>query len=193
MKLYPRIYPLIAVFFFALSSSIFFQNCSELNKSLVSQNSEKPSSDISGNGGGYSGKPDGDFYRFPNSSLCSNEFTRDLIQIQDSKVNFISNNNPSCSDQVSELPLSQISFSPFQSDFIVANHYVYKRFNTIVNNKPEILPEVLCRDQFSNPQIEIITHFNSVTTEALYRVYSSNPSIDSTSDRNINRLFSNDT
>jgi len=142
---------------------------------------------MSGNGGGYEGKPDGTYYHFtPNYSCEGTEVAQQIVEFKDGQPYLYNNQNNKCSDGSSGVA-TDVVFSAFQKDFIIAQDYLFKRYDAKPSGIPDNLAEILCRDDFNNPSFEIVAHYDREKNQAVSRVYFSNAQI---SDFSVSRILS---
>jgi hypothetical protein len=163
-----------------------FQNCGI--QSSVNQNVSTSSKQESGNGGGYEGKPDGIFYRYVPGYTCEGTFAAEQItEITNGNARLYDNKKNQCGSADASTTISNLDISPFQNEFISVNDYLFKRYDEKPDGIPSRLAEVLCRDDFVNPTIEIVSHYDRDTNEALSRIYLKSKQI---SDFSVSRLLS---
>lgn len=155
--------------FIVTSLLLGFVNCSFQNAlSLKFSNASK----LSGNGGGYEGKPDGTYYRYVPNYTCSGQPSPEgVAEIVDGKAYLYDNNSGQCSTQSSPLLATDINLSPFQNEFISIRDELFKRYETKPAGIPNSLAEILCRDDFEKPTFEIVSHYDRETNQAQSRVY----------------------
>lgn len=156
------------------SSLLLFQNChySGFNSQFLTSNKAIINF---GNGGGYEGKPDGEYYRFIPGYTCEGQSTyKEYVEIRGSEALIYKNQVNQCSSAPQPFSISAVEFSPFQSEFVTVENYLYKKYENRPAETPQVLAEALCRDDFLNPAIEIITHFDQLNQRALARVYTKN-------------------
>lgn len=151
--------------------ALLFQNCSGTSGFLTGGIEDSVlSSRLSGNGGGYDGKPG--YVRYLPDYTCEgrSSFKSKIVQADD-KFYLYENFFDHCSDSPQEISAELVQSSPFQKDFITVHDFLFKKYEQVSDQIPDILPEVLCRDHFEQPQIEVITHFNRTDGSAKSQVY----------------------
>lgn len=140
----------------------------EAKTSSITQNS-------GGSGVGYDGKILGNYYRFiPGYSCAAQPAAKEIIQVQDQSTTLISNSILQCQSENRNLANELLGQSPLQSEFLTYNDLIFKHLEGEITEIPEQLPEVLCRDDFAHPQVEIITHYDRAESVALGRIYRQN-------------------
>ncbi len=171
-----------------------FQNCTGINGlNLDNLQNVTSSKDSGGSGVGYDGKLTGNYYRFiPGYSCAGQPAAKEIIQVQDQGTTLVSNSLLQCESEQVNLPKAAIGESPLQTEFITYNDLIFKHLDGVVSQIPDQLPEVLCRDDFESPQIEIVTHYDRVKSQALGRIYHKNSdgSVSGTLDFNVARVLS---
>jgi hypothetical protein len=162
-----------AVFLFLSTFSLvlFFQNCTRSYfKPIGNAITFESLRSESGNGGVYDGKT---YYRFIPGFKCEDKETfKDLIISKENKFYIIENEIPKCATEGRELKSSEVKVSQFQDDVISYNDLIFTRNDIATELKiPEFISEVLCRDNFENPQFEFSTQYDqaaNVTTTTFY-------------------------
>ncbi len=151
-------------------STIGFQNCSFQSAAQDSQSQSKL--EDSGNGGGYEGKTDGVFYHYvPNYTCEGSPVAAQVTEIKDGKAFLLKNESNKCAAPEASVPVSDVTFSPFQNDFIIVKDSVFKRYAQKPVGIPYNLAEVLCRDNFESPTFEIVSHYDREMNLAVARAY----------------------
>lgn len=166
-----------------------FQNCG-MQSSFVHNFSLSSisKSGLSGNGGGYEGKPDGTYYRFIPSYTCEGKPAADQItEIRNGQAYLYENKDNQCANQSAPVAVADINLSPFQKEFISVKDSLFKRYDEKPVGIPNNIAEILCRDDFNNPNFEIISHYDREKNEALTRIYLPGQTI---SDFSVSRILS---
>lgn len=128
-----------------------------------------------GSGVGYDGKILGNYYRFiPGYSCAAQPAAKEIIQIQEQSTILISNSVLQCQSENTNLANELLGQSPLQSEFLTYNDLIFKHLEGEITEIPDQLPEVLCRDDFAQPQVEIVTHYDKAKSAALGRIYRKN-------------------
>lgn len=149
---------------------VMFQNCGL--PSRLQSGTSLFSNDASGNGGGYEGKPDGTFYHFIPSHTCEGKpQAQRVAEIKNGQAYLYDNSDKQCADQGAPIAVGDINISPFQNEFISVKDALFKRYDVKPEGIPQSLAEILCRDDFENPTMEIVSHYDREKNEALARVY----------------------
>lgn len=173
---------------------MFFQNCSMpegfQTEGLQNISSSKNSG---GSGVGYDGKIGGSYYRFVPDYTCAGQpAAKEIIQVNDDSTKYITNSTLQCGSEIIDLPINKIQTSPLQTEFITFNDNIFKKMDSLVNEIPNELPEVICRDNFENPQLEIVSHYDRIQQTATGRIYKrlSDGSISKSNDFSVARVLS---
>jgi hypothetical protein len=183
-----RILILAGVIFLLIS----FQNCSAVKPSSIGHVlTFKSTATESGNGGVYDGKPDATYYRYIPNFKCNDGKTapNQIAIFKNGQFLLYDTNGQQCASQLSPLANIDIITSPFQSEFISVNDFLFKRYQEKSPDIPTNLAEILCRDNFEKPNFEIVAHYNRETNEALSRIYSFDQL---QSDFSVSRILSSD-
>jgi hypothetical protein len=154
---------LVGSLFFVSILVLSFQNCSRGYFRTIS--SEIPitstSSGLSGNGGGYEGKPQGSYYHFIPGFTCEGKETfRDLIVVKDDSFLIYENKPNLCAKVPRQLAPDEIVSSPLQTDLITLNNVIFVRHESSLEKPPQALEEIFCRDDFLKPHYEIVARYN---------------------------------
>jgi hypothetical protein len=149
-----------------------FQNCTQYSFRSLSDDLEL-SSLRADNGVPYDGKPDSTFYRFVPEFSCEGQSSvKDRIEVRDGKFYLFENHLQKCAAQSRELESKEIIRSPLQNDSVSVKDFIYTRYEGGLTTIPDSVEEVLCRDDFANPRIEIITKYNQSLKTSSTKVYS---------------------
>ncbi len=148
-----------------------FQNCSRVSfQSLNDLSASLPKSQ--NNGEGYSGKPDGDFYRFNPGFTCEQKVAPVAhINITKSVVTLTENKNLLCGAVNQTLDEGLIDRSIYQHEVIGYQEGIFEGEATTPTSVPANLVEVWCKDRNDEQGIETITHFDHVTNLAMNKIY----------------------
>jgi hypothetical protein len=180
----------IALLFISALVLMPFQNCTRYSfKSLTDGLALNSSGgEVSGNGGGYDGKLQGSYFRFIPDFTCEGKKTfKELIEVVDSKAYLFENTIDKCATDSIEIPLESLALSPFQSEVISRAGHIYERFATSPSQVPDSFQELVCRDDFANPNFEILVRYDQNTNTASTTFYSADTnSTDPSSVRAIN-------
>ncbi len=151
---------------------IFFQNCKFEAKDFSQLNL---SSYESGNGGGYAGKLSANYYYFIPNYLCQNNPSPvEKAILHEGKLQLQSFDNNNCSQTPLYIDLSLLEFSPFQDEFVAIDRKLYRKYPGNIDKIPDNIAEVICRDDFKNPKLEIVAEFNYVSKVSQSIIYSKN-------------------
>ncbi len=152
-----------------LALVLLFQNCSQVRfvaeegSDLLKQNN---------NGGGYGGKPDGDFYRFTPDFTCENrESYASKIHATDSSIILTENKKFQCDATQTTLDPKQVDASIFQIDVVGYQEGIFEAASESPAKIPANLVEVWCRDSKDWSGVEVITHFDRQTNLAVNRTF----------------------
>lgn len=161
--------PMFLAFFLLSLLLVLFQNCSS---SLHSAQVIKNQSKLSGNGGGYEGKPT--YYRFIPDMTCNGEMAPKEMLVFESDSIWLFENQVSglaCNKTKTQIQSSDVVSSPFQIDFLIVHDFLYALMDPKSEKEPSVLAESLCRDNWDAPRFEIVNHHNLKTGEATTRIY----------------------
>jgi hypothetical protein len=148
---------------------LVFQNCSQIQFSANNGGLELKSEN---NGGGYSGKPSGDFYQFTPGFTCENrEAYLASIQMDSAVVTRTVNKKMACSATKQTLDESKLDISVYQNEVVGFQDGIYEGKNSQPSSIPSNLVEVWCRDAKDTRGIETITHFDRASNLAVNRIY----------------------
>ncbi len=165
---------------------LLFQNCGM--QAALNQTHLLSTNKLSGNGGGYEGKPEGTYYHYIPSFTCEGKTSAEQVtEIINGQAFLYENKNNQCGNQSAPIPISDINISPFQKEFISVKDSLFKRYEVKPVGIPNNIAEILCRDDFENPTFEIISHYDREKNEALTRVYLADQQI---SDFSVSRILS---
>lgn len=156
-----------------LLSVFAYQNCSIHDPTSSSSSSGNLGNQLSGNGQGYEGKIVGNYYQFTPGFTCdSHPGPVGLLSISDSgEISYSSSMGNSCLSNLVSVNPSSVITSPFQSDFLVFNDFIFSRFIVKPEGIPDRQAEVLCRDSFPLPQIELVSHYDRTKGIAEVKFY----------------------
>ncbi len=186
MKRIPNLIIILLMFILV----VLFQNChldGNSPKVLLQSIQFASQSDSSGNGSGYEGKPEIFYYRYVPSFECKNNLVPlQIASISDDSVKIFSNSADQCGKKTEYTTISEVGFSPFQKDFVIIKNRLFKKYNEMPIGIPDQIAEILCRDNFQNPNYEIISHFDNKQKKALSHIYLQDEII---SDFNVSRLL----
>ncbi len=174
-KIFKVVSKVIIVFGFLLLI-LLFQNCGKgfnLDSQVSFSSLEGLQRENSGNGSGYEGKPDEIYNRYTPNFYCEAKPSPiEYLKIQDDVISIFSNRFNKCNRLIDQSSKKDLKYSPFQSEFVVIKNSLFTKQFGKANEIPTQLAEALCRDDFQNPSIEIITHYDYSKKLALARIYS---------------------
>lgn len=163
-----KTYHFVRVTFVCVSLAVLFQNCNG-TRFIASDLTGLQSK---GNGEGYSGKPDGTYYRLiPDFSCQQKEAPAAKIEVTSSVVTLTENKKLMCGSTSQQLTETQLDRSVFQNDLIGYEEGIFQGAATEPTKIPANLVEIWCKDQDAQAAIETITHFDRVQNLAVTRVY----------------------
>ncbi len=152
---------------------LFFQNCSQV-RFLASESSDLLKGQ--NNGGGYGGKPGGDYYRFVPDFTCEGqESFQTHIRIDENNVTIAENRRTQCVRSGVSLDPSLLDTSIYQNDVIGYLEGIFESASLAPTKIPANLVEVWCRDSKDQSGIETITHFDRSTNTAVTRIHFAAP------------------
>ena len=159
------------LFFLSLLTVVLlsvFQNCNRVSFTELSSTSIKSGN----NGEGYSGKPDGDFYRFDPDFTCEQKVAPVAhINIKGSLITLTENKKLLCGAINQQLDPGLIDTSIYQREIIGYQEGIFEGEDTAPTSIPANLVEVWCKDRNDELGIETITHFDHMTNLAVNRIY----------------------
>lgn len=145
-----------------------FQNCSKVQ--FVAENGGFLKS--SNNGGGYGGKPDGDYYRFIPDFTCENRETFAMqVHAANDTYTLTENKRMLCNAMQTNLDPAQIDTSVYQNEIIGYQEGIFEGKAVTPIAIPAQLVEVWCRDSKTQGGYETITYFDRSTNLASTRIY----------------------
>jgi hypothetical protein len=164
------------VFYLLLATLVLlvFQNCTQYSFRSLSEEVSLQSlgGGASGNGGGYDGKPDSTYYRFVPDFTCEGRSApKDRLEIRGKKIYLFENHLQKCATESRELPPEEVIRSPLQSDWVSVSDYIFARQEYVLQAPPTSVDEVICRDDFLHPKVEIIARYNQEQKVSTTRVY----------------------
>lgn len=160
---------------YAVASLILFQNCSQVGFIADDLNFLKSSN----NGGGYGGKPDGDFYRFVPGFMCEEAESYLMhIAISTTSIDLTENKRLACGAVKQQLAPEAIDTSIYQGDIVGYQEGIFEGATQLPMKIPSNLVEVWCRDDHTYNGIETMTHYDRTTSLALNRIYYATPNSD---------------
>jgi hypothetical protein len=170
----------LPILLFSAVLLLSFQNCTRYAFLPLHGEFSLKSTDSTdgGNGGGYDGKPDATYYRYVPGFSCEGKSSyKDRLEVRGEALFLFENHLQTCATQSRPLSSADVLRSPLQQDSVSLNDFIYtkearpadERFQP---NSPAI-EEVLCRDDFTQPQLEIITQFSESQNTTKTRVYTS--------------------
>jgi hypothetical protein len=171
-----------------------FQNCTQRTSfrslsSVLALNSTQTD-----NGVPYDGKADASFYRFVPEFSCEGQSqAKDRIDVRDGKFFLFENHLQKCAVQSRELGLEEVVHSPLQNDSVSVKDFIYTRYDNELRTPPDSVEEVICRDDFLNPHVEIITKYNQslkTSVTKVYSLYANMSRVDSVEDPSTLRIYS---
>lgn len=146
-----------------------FQNCSQVQFALKGEGIDLKSEN---NGGGYGGKPDGEFYRFVPGFTCESQPTyRMKIRADQSGFSVLENRQMACGRASTNLPAQSVDVSIYQNEVIGFEDGIYESWSHEPKEIPVNLVELWCRDRDDESGIETIMHFDRSTNSAMNRIY----------------------
>lgn len=146
-----------------------YQNCSQVG---FIKTSDEASFKTNNNANGYSGKPDGTYYRFTPGFTCENKpAPTSSLLIGSSITQLVENKLLLCSAVQQNLDPQLIDRSVYQNEVIGYQDGIYEGAATTPNSIPANLVEVWCLDQTNEHGIETITHYDRTTKLAVNRIY----------------------
>jgi hypothetical protein len=147
-----------------------FQNCTTKYsfKSLLPAESKLNG----GNGGGYDGKPDGTYFRYIPGFTCEGKKSyKDLLEIRQGKFYLFENRVDLCAVNPRELEPSQVNTFGLNQEIITYKDHIYKNYPSPALQIPDSLNEVVCRDNFNDPQVEITASFDRIKNTSQSQIY----------------------
>lgn len=167
---------------------VSYQNCSQIGFIKVS---DETAFKTNNNANGYSGKPEGSYYRFTPGFTCENKpAPTSSLLIGPAITQLIENKLLLCSAVQQNLDPQLIDHSIYQNEVIGYQDGIYEGSVTTPNSIPANLVEVWCLDQTNEHGIETITHYDRTTKLAVNRIYYSEQLSDGTHAKKIVSDFS---
>lgn len=170
------------IFFIKLTLLTFlvisYQNCSQVGFIKIS---DEASFKTNNNANGYSGKPEGTYYRFTPGFTCENQpAPTSSLLIGPSVTQLIENKLLLCGAIQQSLDPKLIDHSVYQNEVIGYQDGIYEGSSTTPSSIPANLVEVWCMDPSNEHNIETITHYDRTTKLAVNRIYYSELQSDGT-------------
>ncbi len=156
-----------AKYFFLFVILLFsYSNCSQFSSNLDLGQVFRAK-----NGTPYDGMSNGYYRYIPNYSCSGSPEPLQIASLNGDVVNLISNGSNQCSPKSEAIPISQVSISPFENEFISIKDALFEQHLEQPNGIPNNLAEILCRDNFQSPKFEIVAHYDIDSNQAVARVY----------------------
>mgnify|MGYP000149039350 CR=1 FL=1 len=148
---------------------VSYQNCSQIG---FIKTSDEASFKTNNNANGYSGKPEGSYYRFTPGFTCENKpAPSSSLLIEPSFTQFVENKLLLCGAVQQNLDTKLIDYSVYQNEVIGYQDGIFEGVATTPTSIPANLVEVWCFDQNNEHGIETITHYDRTTKLAVNRIY----------------------
>jgi hypothetical protein len=169
-------------FILAIGILVAFQNCAKYSfRNLTSELTLKSS----GNGGGYDGKLAGTYFHFiPHFTCEGRESFKDMIEVHDGRFFLFENQPEACAKVSRELKSEEIILSSLQNDLFLFADHIFMREASDLTQIPKSIPELLCRDNYSQPQFEVAAFYDVDKNTSILKIFSSASSSSTYSDSN---------
>lgn len=149
-----------------------FQNCSQVNFSLLQTLSSPDKIASSDNGTFFDGKPDGHYYRIRPDFTCENKVAPvAALDFVSGQVTFTENRILLCAAEVNNLDPKLVDVSVYQDYVIGHQEGIFEEFSSAPTSIPANLVEVWCRDRDDKQGIETITYYDRLQQKAVNRIY----------------------
>lgn len=153
-----------------VSLILLYQNCAPNKVRFLSSLGRQMES---GNGGGYSGKPDGTFYRFVPGFSCNGQEEPKAVLTMNAPGDFSYRENSSlaCGLVDGPLPKENVTRSRIQDQVVSYQAIPFERKDATPTGIPANLFEAWCRDLAPDALFEVHTHFDRVALKARAKIF----------------------